>query len=217
MSASRPRAFVWGASGHAKVVADAAHGASELEVVGFIDERRPERRGETLLGLPILGGAEALEGLRASGVTRVLLGVGDNDARVRILLRARELGFTAPPVIHPCSVVARDVVVGEGTVVLAGAIVNPGAKIGAAVILNTACSVDHDCELGDGVHLSPGARLAGAVRVGPLSWIGIGSSVIQCVSVGARTWVGAGSVVVRNLPDDCVAYGSPARPQRARH
>jgi sugar O-acyltransferase (sialic acid O-acetyltransferase NeuD family) len=216
VSLTKPRAFVWGASGHAKVVADAALLASSLEVVGFFDELRPERDGEVLMSLPIWAGADGLSKLRERGVTHALLGVGDCDARYGIWRRAAELGFSLPTVVHPRSVVASNVILGVGSVVLAGAVINVGSTIGAAVIVNTAATVDHDCQLGDGVHLSPGVHLAGGVRVGERSWIGIGTSVIQGITVGARSIVGAGSTVLRDVPDDVIAFGCPCQARRAR-
>ena len=45
--------------------------------------------------------------------------------------------------------------------------------------VNTGASVDHDCVIEDGSHICPGTHLAANVKVGPLSWIGIGSAVIE--------------------------------------
>jgi UDP-N-acetylbacillosamine N-acetyltransferase len=213
---NKPRAFVWGASGHAKVAADAALLGDSCSIVGFLDELHPDRRGEPLLGLSVLGGAEQLEGLRGDGVDHVILGVGDCDARLRIAEKAELFGFRLLTVVHPSAVLARDVRLGAGTLVAAGAVVNPSTQVGVAVILNTGCSLDHDCRIGAGAHISPGVRLAGNVTVGEASWIGIGSSVIQGITIGARAIVGAGSVVVRDLADSLIAFGVPARPQRRR-
>lgn len=42
--------------------------------------------------------------------------------------------------------------------------------------------------------------------------IGTGSAVIQGINIGRNTVVGAGAVVVKDLPADCTAVGSPAKP-----
>lgn len=208
---NKPRAFVWGASGHAKVVADAAMREERVEVVGFFEEMHGERAGQSLAGLTVFGGAKALDELQGMGATHVLLGVGNCAARSNVARRAVAAGFELATVRHPSSVVASDVTIGAGTVLFAGAIVNPGSQVGSAVILNTACSVDHDCMIGDGVHLSPGVHLAGNVHVGEQTWVGIGSSVIQGIKIGARSTIGAGSVVVRDLPSGVTAFGVPCK------
>jgi acetyltransferase-like isoleucine patch superfamily enzyme len=53
--------------------------------------------------------------------------------------------------------------------------------------------------------------LAARVRVGELAWIGVGATVSDGRAIGKRALIGAGAVVVRDIPDDVVAYGVPAR------
>jgi len=53
-----------------------------------------------------------------------------------------------------------------------------------------------------------------AVAVGADAWIG--AAAIVMADVGARTTVGAGSVVTKDLPDDVVAAGNPAKVIRSR-
>lgn len=50
-----------------------------------------------------------------------------------------------------------------------------------------------------------------AVSIGDGSWLGHGSVVLPGVTIGRHVVVGANSVVTRDLPDRCVAVGSPAR------
>jgi acetyltransferase-like isoleucine patch superfamily enzyme len=74
--------------------------------------------------------------------------------------------------------------------------------------------VEHDCTVGDFAHLSPKSSLGGAACVETLAHVGIGATVLPLVRVGARTILGAGSVLTRDLPDDVIPYGVPARIQR---
>lgn len=50
-----------------------------------------------------------------------------------------------------------------------------------------------------------------AVRIGDRSWIGHGSVILPGVTIGKHVVIGANSVVTRDIPDYCVAVGSPAR------
>ena len=49
------------------------------------------------------------------------------------------------------------------------------------------------------------------VRIGSGSWLGHGVIVLPGVTIGEHVTIAAGSVVTRDLPDRCVAVGSPAR------
>jgi UDP-N-acetylbacillosamine N-acetyltransferase len=206
-----PLVVIWGASGHARVVADIVRLANTFRIVGFLDDVMPTRAGEPFAGSKVLGGSEQLEKLREQGVYHLLIAFGDCEARLHTGERARTLGFELATAIHPRAIVAEDAVVGRGTVICAGAVVNPGAKLGALVIVNTGASVDHDCELGDGVHVAPGARLAGNVVVGRGATLGVGATVVNGVLIGERSLIGAGAVVVRSIGPGVVAYGVPAR------
>jgi acetyltransferase EpsM len=208
---SKPRIVIWGASGHAKVVADIVRLRGEEEIVGFLDDQDPAAPGRPFCGSQVLGGRERLPALRGEGVSHVLFGFGDGAARLRLTAVIREQGFALATAIHPGSVVAPSAVVGPGSVVAAGAVVGPDSRLGENVIVNTLAGVDHDCVVGDGAHICPGARLGGWAEVGEGAWVGIGATVRDRVKVGPGAVIGAGAVVLHDVPADVVAYGVPAR------
>lgn len=49
------------------------------------------------------------------------------------------------------------------------------------------------------------------IRIGAGSWIGIHSVIIGDVHIGKHCVIGANSVVTKDIPDYCVAVGSPAK------
>ena len=205
------KAVIWGASGHALVVADILRLMENYAIVGYLDSINPHRSGELFGGASILGGQEKLEGLKSAGINYLALGVGDCKARLELANIAMAAGFSLITAVHPSAIVASSAHLGPGSVVCAGSVVNPEASLGLAVIVNTCASVDHECVLADGVHLSPGVHLAGRVTVGRGAVLGVGSVVRDGISVGEGCIIGAGAVVVSDLPADIMAYGVPAR------
>ena len=97
----RPGLIVWGAGGHATVVADAVRLAGEYEILGFLDDLRPERRGEPFCGATILGGSEQLAHLREGGARHLILGFGSIRPRIEREEEARRAGFSFARVVHP--------------------------------------------------------------------------------------------------------------------
>lgn len=59
--------------------------------------------------------------------------------------------------------------------------------------------------------IAPGAVLAGNVMVGENSFIGANSVVKQGVTIGNGVTVGAESVVIKNIPDNEIWVGNPAK------
>jgi acetyltransferase EpsM len=212
--ASKRKLAIWGASGHALVVADIVRLGTYYEVVGFLDDLSPERAGTDFCGSTVLGGVDCLESLRRKGVRDVLIAIGDWRVRLRLSEVARGHGFRLATAVHPHAVVAPGTELGAGTVIMAGAVVNPACRIGENVIINTCASVDHECIIGDGVHVCPGAHIAGRTIVERGAWVGIGATVVDGVRIGAESVIGAGAVVLRDIPAGVVAYGVPAKPMR---
>jgi acetyltransferase EpsM len=205
------QAILWGASGHALVVADIVRSSGKFQLIGLLDDIHEESWGTTIKGLPVLGGADRLPELRAQGVKHLIVAIGDCQTRLRLAEIARKQDFELATAIHPSAIITQDVLIGPGTVVAPGAIVNAASRIGANVIVNTGAIIEHESTIEDGVHICPGVRLAGNVSVGRGTWIGIGSVVIEKIRIGAGSYLGAGSIVVTDIPDGVVAYGVPAR------
>ena len=56
---------------------------------------------------------------------------------------------------------------------------------------------------------------ASPVQIGDGTWLGERVMVMSGVSIGKKCVIGGGSVVTRDIPDYCVAVGSPARVVKA--
>ena len=202
------RLAILGASGHGRVVADAAECIGTWSEIVFFDDTWPEQsqngiwavHGDTNV---LLSSLEKFDG--------VIVAIGDNRVRRQKLAILLEKQAPITSIFHPTAVVSRHTNIGFGCALFAGTIVNVDSKLGIGCIVNTGATIDHDCVLGDCVHVSPGAHLAGGVSVGEQSWIGIGAIVRQSIIIGREAMVGAGATVVKSVPDNVTVVGTPAR------
>lgn len=205
--------LIFGAGGHAKVVAETAIATGCYSSIAFVDDRCV-KPGDLppVLGWPVIGPlAQGFHGSTINQFRNAIVAIGDAEIRLYWLQQALGARYRVPALIHPTAWVSPSAELGYGAVVFSHVTVQAQAVIGSGVILNTGCSVDHDVLLAAGVHVCPGARLAGEVRVGERSFIGIGASVIQRIHIGADVTVGAGAAVVDDVPVGVTAVGVPAR------
>lgn len=191
------KVYLYGASGHAKVVMDIAK-LAYLDVPCLIDDNPLVNE---LAGLPVIHSAE--------GKSPLIVTIGNCQIRKKIVEKLRNKEYVT--VVHPQTIKADSVKLGYGTVVMAGAILNPFVKVGNHCIINSGASLDHDVVIGDFVHIAPHCTLCGEVSVGDGTWVGAGTTVIQGVHIGKDCFIGAGAVVVRDIPDKTLCYGNPAR------
>ncbi len=63
--------------------------------------------------------------------------------------------------------------------------------------------------------LEGGPHVQAPVRIGDGTWIGARALVLPGVTIGKRVMVAAGSVVTRDVPDDVLVAGNPARVVRS--
>jgi sugar O-acyltransferase (sialic acid O-acetyltransferase NeuD family) len=207
---------ILGGGGHAQVLVDSMQLSGAAIPHAILDGDR-SRRGQTILGVPILGGDDLLPELVSRGVncfTVGLGGIGDNRPRQRLFELGLSYGLEPLTVIHPTAICSQWVEIGSGSQVFPGSIINAGAKLGRNVIVNSGAIVEHDCILQDHVHVATGARLASTVEVGVGAHIGVGALVKQCLTIGEGVIVGMGAVVVKDVSPHTVVVGSPARPLR---
>lgn len=194
--------IIIGAGGHGLVVADIAK-QNGYQKIAFLDDNK-----EKGYDYPIIGKSSEAVKYRDS---EFFVAIGNNSVREHFVTALEEKDINVISLIHPCSIIADDVVTGNGTVIMAGAVVNCKSKIGKGVILNTGCTVDHENIIGDYVHLSPGCHTSGQVVIQKETWLGTGSIVINNVEICERCTIGAGCVVISDLSQPGTYVGVPAR------
>ncbi len=205
-----------GAGGHSKVLIEILRRMGTWEIVGLLDADE-SRRGQTVSGVPILGGDDLVRSLRNDGVVAAFIGigsVGSTELRRKALDLLQGAGFELPSLVHPFAAVAADAVIGRGACIMPGVIINPGTRIGDCAIINSSAVIEHDCTIAAFAHISPGAILGGNVHVGEGAHIGIGAVVRQGIRIGANAMVGAGAVVVKDVTDAAIVTGIPASPRK---
>jgi sugar O-acyltransferase (sialic acid O-acetyltransferase NeuD family) len=195
--------ILYGGGGHAKTVLEMAQAIGAFRIAGIVDDNIPA--GTQVLGVPVLGGREALPGMIERGVRLAANGVGGIiDINARPAVQTLGLGFVLPSLVHPRATMERSAQVGDGVQVFANAYVGSSAALGAKCMVNTGAIVSHDCEIGSYTHIAPGALLAGHVRVGERSLVGMGVTTAIGITVGTGVRIGNGAILYADVPDRAI-------------
>ena len=192
--------FIYGASGHAKVVLDIFR-SNKISITAVVDDNP---KCNLMLGIPVFSFLD----YPLEENSMFVVAIGNNAIRKKIVLANN---FHYLNGLHAFAFVSDFVKLGEGIVVMSNATINADVTIGNHCIINSNAVVEHDCILEDYVHISPSASLAGNVLVGEGSQVGIGANIIQGITIGKWATIGAGAVIINDVPDYAVVVGNPGK------
>ena len=134
--------------------------------------------------------------------------------------------------IHSSSIVSEKSDIGEGSYIWHFSHIREGVRIGKNVTIGQNVYIDKDVVVGDNCKIQNNVFVGPSVvftnDIYPVSgkWsddkivetfvdeevsIGANSTIVAGIAIGKMTLVGAGSVVTKSLPNNCIAYGNPAK------
>ena len=184
----------------------------KYELCGFIDDK------DVMLpkfikdkGYGILGDDSTLDEYSTETYFHLALGADFLSVRQQLIQRIQKLNLKTTSIIHSSAYIAESVITSQSMAVLVNAVVHTNVQIGDFSCINTGAIVEHDCKIGNNVFIQPRAVLAGNVSVEDNSVIGVGASIRNGIKIGSNCEIGGGSFVCKDIPDNTVAYGVPAK------
>jgi acetyltransferase-like isoleucine patch superfamily enzyme len=83
------------------------------------------------------------------------------------------------------------------------------------VLIGDNCHITYGCVIlshdGATKQYSPSDDGSGLVKIGNNVFIGVNSVIMRNVTIGENSIIGAGSVVTKDIPQDVIAMGNPAK------
>lgn len=211
--------IIFGCGGHARIVLDTIKLIKKYKPIGFIDEKK--YKGSLSKEIKYLGSIDNFDNIIKGNDIKNLCGVvavGSNIIRKKIVKRIGNLNkkFKWANIIHPSVVISKSARLGSGNMVLAGSIICSETIIHNHVSINTGTSIDHNNVFFNFSSTGPRAVTGGNVKIGELSFLGIGTAVTHNITIGNNTVIGGQSFVCKDCTSNSLYYGVPAKKIRKR-
>jgi sugar O-acyltransferase (sialic acid O-acetyltransferase NeuD family) len=179
-----------------------------LEIVGIIDNRLHGK----FCGYTILGSDEdAFVLYEKYGDCKLVLTPDSPQIREKLYYYYSQIGFQFATIISPNARISNSAYIGEGTIVQDGVNVSSDTQIGKCCKLNTNSNIMHDNQISDFVTIAPNAVSLGYIKIGMRSYIGANSTLLPYVNISSDVIVGAGAVVTKDVTNNVIVKGVPAK------
>lgn len=196
-----------GGGGHAKSVVDTIDRLNNMQIVGFLDNKE----NSFYKNYGVIGQDKDMTLVYGQGIHKAFICIGflgHSTTRNDIYEKVKLAHFELPSIIDPSCILAKDVIINEGTFVGKNSIINAASNVGKMCIINTNAVVEHDCTIGEFSHVSVSATICGGVTIGNNTMIGANATVIQGVKIGNNVIIGAGTTVLKDVGDNETYYGN---------
>ena len=173
----------------------------------FIDDTKKQ---SVLFGQQVLSFDEVKDKYTGESL-EVIIAVGEPHARKILRERVTEADFSLTVLIHPSVMIDNSTKLGWGTVVGLNCFISCDISIGENVLIQPNACIGHDNQIGNDSVISTFVCIAGGCIIGDETYIGLNVPIKENIKIGNQSIVGMGSVVSRDIPDQVIALGNPAR------
>lgn len=175
----------------------------------FVDDD-PAKEGQTLVDLPILPFEKAIATYGKENL-EFILGIGEPAVKDIVYKKLKDNGCKLTNLFHPDLIVQKSAKLGEGIVIKKNSGTPPMSVFGNNVLIQGTTCMGHNIVLGDNVVISSFAFVGGDTVIGKNTYIGPHACLRNGIKIGENVIVGMGSVVTKDIPDNAVVYGNPAK------
>jgi sugar O-acyltransferase (sialic acid O-acetyltransferase NeuD family) len=204
--------IIVGAKGFAKELLEVFHQLGETQNLVFFDNVSDDLPENIYGRYPILKSELEVRNHFQNFGNDFCIGVGNPFIRKGLFDLFNKWGGIQHSLISPFAHIGHySNFIGQGTCIMTGAILTNSIDIGENCLINLNCTIGHDTKIGSYSELCPGVHVSGNVKIGDFSFIGTGAVILPGIQIGNGAIIGAGSVVSKNVIDNQLVKGIPAK------
>lgn len=204
--------LIFGAKGFAKEVLEVCHQKGELKDLVFYDDVNND------IGDKLYGKFEILKSVNDAKKyfeivdNHFTIGIGNPVLRKKIYEKFKDIGGVfASTVSKNASIGHYQNTISKGCNIMQYSVITNDVYIGSGSLINQLASIGHDTRIGDFCEICPNVSISGNCIIGNYSFVGSGASILPGVELEQNVIVGANAVVDKNVPNNSVVVGAPAK------
>ena len=204
--------LIIGAKGFAKEVLQIVHQNNELKDLAFYDDVNLDI-GEELYSLfPILNSLEKAKHYFETISNKFTIGIGNPILRKKLYDKFTEIGGEFTSTISTSSIIGSyNNTIESGCNIMQNVVITNDVSIKKGTIINQIASIGHDVIIGQFCEICPNVSISGNCSIDDFTFIGTGAIILPGLKIGKNVIIGAGAVVTKNIEDNSVAVGAPAK------
>ena len=147
----------------------------------------------------------------------VIIALGEPEHKINLYNKVKKAGYDFANVIHPSAEISPSATVGRGLIIKNGSIVSSDAVIEDNVCLEFNALIGHNCVIHRNCQISSMVVVGGDSEIGEGTYVAQSVPIKENIKIGANSVIGMGAVVLRDIPENVIALGNPARAMRSKN
>lgn len=202
---------IFGSGGQGKEVRELADLDNKVtnkwDEIIFVDDVQPEGR---VMDTPRMHMEHAISKY-TNDYLEFCVALGEPSSKKKVFDLLEKQGYKFANVISPEATISPYAVLGVGLIIKKAALISPEAIIGNNTTLQAFVAVGHGAVIGKHCQIATHSVIGGETVVGDCVYIGLNCPVKEKVILGSNSVVSAGAAVLRDIPENVIVMGNPAR------
>jgi sugar O-acyltransferase (sialic acid O-acetyltransferase NeuD family) len=210
------KVIILGGLGNGSVIANAiidanSHGYQDLEFAGYLNDR--VEKNSMIEGLPVLGKLNEVNEFLVQDFLFIntIYRIDGQQDRIEMFENLKIPEGSLAKFVHPLAYVAPNVKLSPGCVVMPNASISPGTEFGKCCLVMVGATIGHNNKIGDHCHFAAQSCTSSYILIDAGVHIGLKACVRENLSIGKNSTLGMGSVLLKNIGNNEIWAGNPAR------
>ena len=211
------KVIILGGQGNGGVIANAIldankRGHMEWKCIGFLNDR--DGVGTIIDGFPVIGDINRdIPKFLSEGCyfINTIYRIDGQKERVQMFENLQIPEDRLAIFVHPTAYVAPNVVLSPGCVVMPLVAISSGTILGKCCIVMVAATIGHDNVIESYCHIAAQACVGSFLHIGQGVHIGLNSTIKEHLRIGNYATLGMAAVLTKNIEEQEIWIGNPAK------